>query len=70
MNKQESQNQVSIIINGVRYDSEIRGSVPNKCEKCDLFEYCFIVGSGMKNICDVISNQNISFKKSDKKFEV
>ena len=36
MNKQESQNQVSIIINGVKYDSEIRGSVPNKCEKCDL----------------------------------
>ena len=62
-------NEVSIIINGVRYDGERRLSCPNKCEKCDIFEHCFVVGHGTKRICDVISTQNISFKKSDKKFE-
>lgn len=64
MNKQESQNQVSIIINGVRYESEIRKLSPNKCEKCDLFNYCFINGVGMKNICELFTKENISFKKT------
>ncbi len=62
-------NEVSIIINGVRYDSERRLSCPNKCEKCDIFEHCFVKGYGTKRICDVISRQNISFKKSNKSFE-
>lgn len=63
------ENQVSIIINGVRYDA-VDGT---KCLKCDLF----------KGICNIYSTAHRAeplercplkdgyvFKKSDKKFEV
>jgi hypothetical protein len=59
-------NEVSIIINGVKYDSELRGLCPNKCEKCDLFHYCFNVGVGMKNICELFTKENISFKRESR----
>lgn len=63
MNKQESQNQVSIIINGVRYDA-VDGK---SCTKCDLFEYC----TSKFEPCNIFprSMQIYKvFKKSDKKF--
>lgn len=62
-------NEVSIIINGVRYDAE-KGT---RCLQCDLF----------KGICNIYSTTHrveplsrcplkdgYVFKKSDKKFEV
>ena len=64
MNKQESQKQVSIIINGVRYDSvevEDNQSPCNICEVteevCNYFDCCPI-------------DTKHTFVKSDKKFEV
>ena len=56
-------NEVSIIINGVRYDSEIGIG----CFNCDLFPLC----EGIKyiDLCDMNDIENV-FKKSDKKFEV
>lgn len=61
-------NEVSIIINGVRYDAEKR-KFSCQCEPCDLFELCFIKGHGMKEICTTLSKEPISFKKSTKSFE-
>ena len=58
-------NEVSIIINGVRYDA-VDGK---SCTKCDLFEYC----TSKFEPCNIfpISMQIYKvFKKSDKKFEV
>lgn len=65
MNKQESQNQVSIIINGVRYDA-----VDGKgCTNCDLLEYCSSELYPCNMFVDKMSLFKI-FKKSDKMFEV
>ena len=65
MNKQESQNQVSIIINGVKYDAvEGKG-----CTDCDLIEYCL----SNYDPCNIFPNEMMFskiFKKSDKKFEL
>ena len=63
MNKQESQNQVSIIINGVRYDA-VEGL---HCSECVFDEACDIYCS---NLCSALGVSNCGFKKSDKKFEV
>ena len=57
-------NEVSIIINGVRYDA-VEG---NGCSKCDLLEYC----STHFEPCNIFPRSEhlyIIFKKSDKKFE-
>ena len=55
-------NEVSIIINGVRYDA-----VPEKdirsCKGCEGMTYCLFL-SAICRRCRVI------FKKSDKKFEI
>ena len=62
MNKQESQNQVSIIINGVRYDA-VDGK---SCTKCDLFEYCT---TSDFEPCNMFAGKMLLFKifkKSDK----
>lgn len=57
----ESQNQVSVIINGVRYDA-VETKDPKCCPECELpNRYCG---------CHVALNKNQVFKKSDKKFEV
>lgn len=55
-------NEVSIIINGVRYDSEIGIG----CFNCDLFPLC----EGIKyiDLCTMNDIENV-FKKSNKKFE-
>lgn len=64
-------NEVSIIINGVRYDAVIINSdaVYFNCIDCDLLDIC-------KAHCDFYIckylgiNFGYCFKKSDKKFEV
>mgnify|MGYP003298650578 CR=1 FL=1 len=69
MNKQEQDNQISIIINGVRYDAV----EPNDCfsANCSLYEEI----TGCSNCvigaitCDSLIGIRI-FQKSDKKFEV
>lgn len=64
MNKQESQNQMSIIINGVRYDSTKEKKLYSS-EGCELLKknrICLLT-----RFCG--PNRTI-FKKSDKKFEV
>lgn len=61
MNKQESQNQVSIIINGIRYDA-MDG---NSCTKCDLFEYCTSNFEPCNMFVPEMSIIKV-FKKSDK----
>lgn len=58
------ENQVSIIINGVRYDA-VDG---NSCTRCDLFEYC----TSQFEPCNIFTSSmkiHKVFKKTDKKFE-
>lgn len=55
-------NEVSIIINGVRYDA-VEGLFCTECafdKDCDLH---------MANLCDVLGVNDYGFKKSDKNFE-
>ena len=69
-------NEVSIIINGVRYDA-VDNNVAH-CEGCDMCELCsslfdFVCPfSGMyeNGLEDFCFTKNIVFKKSNKKFEV
>ena len=62
-------NEISIIINGVRYDAVKRpprqkGKSPcSECDICDLWE----INDGFP--CNEIIGENRVFKKSDKKFE-
>lgn len=62
MNNQKSQNQVSIIINGVRYDAVKFDKSVHQCELCECVGVCFKLGA-----CPLPSDY--FFKKSDKKFE-
>ena len=57
-------NEVSIIINGVRYDAEPRNRVIAVCRHCEMNSIC----SDMGNLCDVLG-YDIIFKKSAKSFE-
>ena len=60
-------NEVSIIINGVRYDAvRVEGYV-TICEECDLCEEC--TGDNLFGVCSYYLNNEQVFKKSDKKFE-
>lgn len=56
-------NEVSIIINGVKYDA-MEGL---HCYECVFDEACDIYCS---NLCSSLGVSNCGFKKSDKKFEV
>ena len=62
-------NEVSIIINGVRYDAELLENVPMTyvCEYCDLYNEKGTSECTKLSACP-LSNGYI-FKKSDKKFE-
>lgn len=68
-------NEVSIIINGVRYDAVDfpYKSAPNKCESCEIFDHCFQQGKEeMKDICSLAEergSKRVAFKYSTKKFE-
>ena len=55
-------NEVSIIINGVRYDAIDRGKNDHTCKGCGL---PITICEG----CGNLLNYNQVFKKSDKKFE-
>ena len=60
-------NEVSIIINGVRYDAVDAPLTNYPCSHCDAYDYCIEqkddVLCATHNVLDKI------FKKSDKKFE-
>ena len=57
------ENQVSIIINGVRYDA-VEGMY---CSECAFYDTCSF---HWVNLCDVLGVSDKIFNKSDKKFEV
>lgn len=60
-------NEVSIIINGVRYDA-VETKTELACEECDLLDLCEKAQyTCLCHICDIKENQ--CFKKSDKRFE-
>lgn len=68
-------NEVSIIINGVRYDAvDSKGSY---CKYCDMNELCsslFDFTCGFSGMCEnglgaFCTNNNLIFKKSKKSFE-
>lgn len=55
-------NEVSIIINGVRYDAVDIGEIDLTCKGCELpITIC--------ENCGCLLDHNQVFKKSDKKFE-
>lgn len=56
--------EVSIIINGVRYDAVERDMKRYVCYGCDLVE------CELGHCCEDLIGQNRIFKKSNKKFEV
>lgn len=60
-------NEVSIIINGVRYDT-VKANTEFTCEECDL---CFVCEEKIFSPpCLIIGlYEAVCFKKSDKKFE-
>ena len=57
-------NEVSIIINGVRYDAVESNAKANLCDGCDMYLDCILADS-----CGKLIGLNQVFKKSDKKFE-
>lgn len=63
-------NEVSIIINGVRYDAVcVTNDLahPSCCDICELGSWCI---QGDTCLCYTFNlGSNIIFKKSDKKFE-
>lgn len=64
-------NEVSIIINGVRWDAVEVGE--KACAKCDLLDRCDnfedLIGSECIIVCMNLVGIGRCFKKSDKKFE-
>lgn len=67
-------NEVSIIINRVRYDAvEVLEKGIEECRTCDLKEYCNEVdkhsNGGFTAFCAYVAESPRHFKKSDKKFE-
>ena len=62
-------NEVSIIINGVRYDSYVE-DIGNECNACDLRAICENTQEDAFNlVCYYWLGRGLCFKKSDKKFE-
>jgi hypothetical protein len=63
-------NDVSIIINGVRYDLEIPlPTIVSRCNDCELREMCDDGDYYNQTICEKLQCIIGVFKKSDKKFE-
>lgn len=59
-------NQVSIIINGVRYDAVMQDDFLSGCQDCAFFESCIVYNTCCNFLGDM---EGMIFKKSDKKFE-
>ena len=57
-------NEVSIIINGVRYDTAEGKTLEHLCYGCDLYTNCKLA-----DCCGDLIGLGQIFKKSDKKFE-
>lgn len=57
-------NEVSIIINEVRYDAVEADTPGTLCDGCDLYTNCVLADS-----CENLISLERVFKKSDKKFE-
>lgn len=57
-------NEISIIINGVRYDAVEKEEQENVCGGCDLYGKCVLTES-----CETLISLERVFKKSNKKFE-
>ena len=67
----KSMNEVSIIINGVRYDLEIPShTFFYKCQNCELREMCDNGDYYNQTICEKLQCITGVFTKSDKKFEI
>ena len=63
-------NEISIIINGVRYDAVCVNkdlSHPSCCDACDIGSYCIQGDTCLCYTFDI--DNNVLFKKSGKKFE-
>ena len=60
-------NEVSIIINGVKYDATDASLIEkrNPCGYCDIFDYCLNKCTG--EVCYAVGVGKKIFKKSDKK---
>lgn len=59
-------NEVSIIINGVRYDAVMQTDFCNDCQDCVFHESCVKNDTNCLFLGDM---EGMIFKKSDKKFE-
>lgn len=64
-------NEVSVIINGVRYDAESVLPKPTYpiCSQCGLNEICDSGYLSLPDFCNEILEPEQVLKKSDKKFE-
>lgn len=61
-------NEVSIIINRVRYDAATPRYADDSCNECDLSDFCQ-KGELYGYTCSSLIGMHRCFKKSDKKFE-
>lgn len=60
-------NEVSIIINGVRYDAVEASKKGCVCHQCDLEELCdYKLPDGVIDLCATFVGKLRCFKKSDK----
>ena len=62
-------NEVSIIINGVRYDAKPSSRKGCVCRECDLEKLCDNSPDSIVDLCATFVGKLRCFKKSDKKFE-
>ena len=66
-------NEVSIIINGVRYDAVEVDEPTEECLTCALKEYCdnvdIYTNGGFTALCAYLLESPFNFKKSTKSFE-
>lgn len=61
-------NEVSIIINGVRYDAATPRYADDACNECDLADFCIKAEMDIRT-CFVLIGMDRCFKKSTKSFE-
>ena len=57
-------NEVSIIINGVRYDA-VANILPRDCYGCDLANYCLNTGHGNMACSELIGDNKIFKRKTE-----
>ena len=65
-------NEISVIINGVRYDAvDCQCDESKVCKECDLAKFCDDIPY-ILTLCQVFDTKenNIHYKISDKKFDV